>query len=58
MINNNAAPGTSEEVARTHGAREIHESRQGYGFAIRRGLREARSDYIIVCEPDCDLPAQ
>ena len=32
--------------------REIHEPRQGYGFAIRRGLREADGDYIVVSEPD------
>lgn len=51
VVNNNAAPGTSEEVAGT-GAREIHEPRQGYGFAIRRGLAEATGDYLIVCEPD------
>jgi glycosyltransferase involved in cell wall biosynthesis len=51
VVNNNAAPGTSEEIAGT-GAREVHESRQGYGFAIRRGLAEATGDYLIVCEPD------
>ena len=46
VINNNAATGTSEEVARaaedlahddhTH-IREIIETQQGYGFAIQRG---------------------
>jgi glycosyltransferase involved in cell wall biosynthesis len=51
VVNNNAASGTSEEIAGT-GAREIHESRQGYGFAIRRGLAEATGEYLIVCEPD------
>jgi glycosyltransferase involved in cell wall biosynthesis len=51
VINNNAALGTSDEVAGT-GAVEIHESRQGYGNAIRRGLAEANGDYLIVCEPD------
>ena len=51
VVNNNATHGTSEEVARTS-AREVHEPRQGYGNAIRRGLREARGDYIVVCEPD------
>jgi glycosyltransferase involved in cell wall biosynthesis len=50
-INNNAAPGTSEEVAQTS-AREILETRQGYGWAIRRGLQEATGDYLIVAEPD------
>jgi glycosyltransferase involved in cell wall biosynthesis len=51
VINNNAAQGTSGEVAKTP-AREIHEPLQGYGNAIRRGFREARGDLIIVCEPD------
>ena len=51
VVNNNAAPGTSEEVARTR-AREVHEPRQGYGFAIRRGLKEAAGEYLIVSEPD------
>jgi hypothetical protein len=51
VVNNNAAPGTSEEVAGT-GAREVHERRQGYGSAIRRGLQEAACEYIVICEPD------
>lgn len=51
VINNNAAPGTSEEVAKT-GAVEIVEITQGYGAAIKRGLREAGTDLIAVCEPD------
>ncbi|MDR7420168.1 MAG: glycosyltransferase family 2 protein [Armatimonadota bacterium] len=51
VVNNNAVPGTSAEVAGT-GAIEIHEPRQGYGFAIRRGLAEASGDYLVVCEPD------
>jgi glycosyltransferase involved in cell wall biosynthesis len=51
VINNNAAAGTSEEVAATN-AREIIESRQGYGAAIQRGLREVDTDLVCVCEPD------
>jgi glycosyltransferase involved in cell wall biosynthesis len=51
VVNNNAAPGTAEEVERT-AARQVFESRQGYGFAIQRGLREATGDYLVVCEPD------
>lgn len=51
VVNNNAAAGTSEEVAKTS-AREVIETRQGYGAAIRRGLAEAEGDYIIVSEPD------
>jgi glycosyltransferase involved in cell wall biosynthesis len=51
VVNNNAAEGTSEEVAKTK-AREVHEATQGYGAAIRRGFKEARGDYLIVSEPD------
>ena len=51
VVNNNAVQGTSDEVART-AAREILEPSQGYGSAIRRGLREADGDLLVVCEPD------
>lgn len=51
VVNNNAAPGTSEEVRGTS-AREVHESVQGYGSAIQRGFRETQCDLVVVCEPD------
>ena len=51
VVNNNAEPGTSDEVART-GAREVLEPRQGYGAAIRRGIAECPTDLVCVCEPD------
>jgi glycosyltransferase involved in cell wall biosynthesis len=51
VVNNNAAAGTSEEVAGT-GAREVVETTQGYGAAIKRGMREANSDLVVICEPD------
>lgn len=51
VVNNNAVPGTSEAVAAT-AAREVHEPRQGYGYAIQRGLREATGDYLVISEPD------
>lgn len=51
VVNNNAQEGTSEEVAKT-GARQVFESRQGYGHAIRRGLAEATGDLVALVEPD------
>lgn len=51
VVNNNAAEGTDDEVRPT-AARLVHEERQGYGYAIRRGLREARGDLLILSEPD------
>ncbi|HNR33782.1 MAG TPA: glycosyltransferase family 2 protein [Candidatus Hydrogenedentes bacterium] len=51
VVNNNAAPGTDEEVRQTR-ARLVHEPRQGYGHAIWRGLAEATGDLLIISEPD------
>ena len=52
VVNNNAHPDTSPAVAPTV-AREVFETTQGYGAAIRRGLRETTdADLVCVCEPD------
>jgi len=51
VVNNNAAPGTKEEVEKTE-AVQVFEKEQGYGYAIRRGLKESKGDIIIVSEPD------
>jgi glycosyltransferase involved in cell wall biosynthesis len=51
VVNNNAQEGTKEEVERTN-ARQVFETRQGYGFSYRRGLREATGDIIVLSEPD------
>lgn len=51
VVNNNATPGTSGEVSGT-GAREIFESKQGYGHALLCGLDNTQADLIILSEPD------
>lgn len=51
VVNNNAAPGTDDEVKKTN-ARLVHEKEQGFGAAIQRGLKEAIGDILIVAEPD------
>jgi len=51
VVNNNAEPGTAEEVEQTE-ARQVFEARQGYGHAIRRGLAEAEGDLVVLAEPD------
>jgi len=51
VVDNNAEHGTAEEVAKTR-ARLVHEPRQGYGNATRRGLIEARGELIVIAEPD------
>lgn len=56
VVNNNAEAGTAEEVAAT-AARQVFEPNQGYGYAFRRGMREATGDYVITCEPDYSYTA-
>ncbi len=51
VINNNSQDRTAV-LAREAGAIVIDELQQGYGHALRRGLREADTDYIVLCEPD------
>jgi glycosyltransferase involved in cell wall biosynthesis len=51
VVDNNAEPGTREEVDRTP-ARLVHEPEQGYGHATRRGLLEASGDLVVLAEPD------
>jgi glycosyltransferase involved in cell wall biosynthesis len=51
VVNNNSRDGTVREAALTR-ARIVSEPAQGYGHALRRGLREATGDLIIMAEPD------
>lgn len=51
VIDNNSRDQTAAE-AELAGARVIRETRQGYGFALRRGLLEASGDYVVLAEPD------
>lgn len=51
VVNNNAEPGTDEEVRMTR-AKLIHEPRQGYGHGYQAGIRAASGDYVVLCEPD------
>jgi glycosyltransferase involved in cell wall biosynthesis len=44
VIDNNSRDGTAERALRA-GARVVHESHQGYGNALRRGLAEAQGEY-------------
>jgi glycosyltransferase involved in cell wall biosynthesis len=51
VVDNNSTDATAAE-ARAAGARVVAEARQGYGWALRRGLAEARGDWLILAEPD------
>ena len=51
VIDNNSRDATATEAA-AGGARVVRETRQGYGYALQRGLREATGDLVILAEPD------
>ncbi len=51
VIDNNSQDKTYQ-IAHSKKAKVIKEQKQGYGFAIRRGLKEARGEYVVLCEPD------
>ena len=51
VVDNNALGNTREEIEKTQ-ARRVVETKQGYGHALMRGLREATGDVIVMCEGD------
>lgn len=51
VVDNNAEPGSAEEVQKTK-AKLVFEKKQGQGFALQRGMREAQGDYVVLCEGD------
>ncbi len=51
VIDNNSKDKTNK-IAKTKKAKVIKETKQGYGYALRRGLKEAKGDLIFLCEPD------
>tara|TARA_B110000037_G_C17076620_1_gene488131 strand:- start:791 stop:1507 length:717 start_codon:yes stop_codon:yes gene_type:complete len=51
VIDNNSTDNTCQEIKKTN-AKYFFENKQGYGYALKRGLSEAKGDYLITCEPD------
>ena len=51
VVDNNAETGTSEEVKKTR-ARTIKEPIQGYGAAIKTGIKSTNADILLIAEPD------
>jgi glycosyltransferase involved in cell wall biosynthesis len=51
VVDNNAEIGTIEQVADL-GVLLINEPTQGYGSAIKTGIRSSKYEYVCICEPD------
>jgi glycosyltransferase involved in cell wall biosynthesis len=52
LVVDNGSTDRSVELATAAGARVVHETRRGYGAALRRGFAEARGEWLIM--GDCD----
>ena len=50
-VDNNSKDGSDREIQLTS-AKYVKEMTQGYGAAMRRGMREATGDLIVTVEPD------
>jgi glycosyltransferase involved in cell wall biosynthesis len=50
-VDNNSKDGSDKEIQLTS-AKYVKETAQGYGAAMRRGMREASGDLIVTVEPD------
>lgn len=57
VVDNNSTDGTFEQALQA-GARVVLEKRQGYGWALQRGMSETRGELIVLCEPDGTFEAR
>jgi glycosyltransferase involved in cell wall biosynthesis len=52
LVVDNGSTDNSADLAERAGARVVHESRRGYGSALRRGAEEARGEYVVMADAD------
>ncbi len=50
-VDNNSSDRSGQEIKSTR-AMYVHETSQGYGAALQRGMREATCEIIVTVEPD------
>jgi len=56
VIDNNSTDLTSK-ISKDLGAKAIKEKRQGYGYACIRGLKEAKTELVVIVEGDSTFDA-
>src|SRR5579864_3042114 len=52
VVADNGSTDGSIEIAQEHGARVVHASIKGYGNALRKGIEEAKGEFIIMGDAD------
>ena len=52
VVADNGSADGSIEIAKQHGARVVHATSRGYGNAPRKGIQEARGDFVIMGDAD------
>ncbi len=52
LVVDNGSNDESVHIAKKAGARVVMEQRRGYGLALRRGIRSARGDVMILIDAD------
>ena len=52
VVADNGSSDSSVDVAERHGARVVHASVKGYGSALRKGIEEARGEFIVLGDAD------
>lgn len=56
LVVDNASGDASASVARAHGARVVSmRANEGYGRANNAGVREAATEFVLICNPDVVL---
>lgn len=51
VVDNNSTD-NSADIARSHGARVIHETNPGYGSALRAGIQAAHGQIVVMADAD------
>ncbi|MCS7200790.1 MAG: glycosyltransferase [Patescibacteria group bacterium] len=57
IVDNNSTDKTAE-IAKNLGARVVKEHKQGYGYALQRGFKEAKGDIIVTLDADGQYPGE
>jgi glycosyltransferase involved in cell wall biosynthesis len=52
VVADNGSTDGSVAIAEAHGARVVHATVRGYGSALRKGIREARGEFIVLGDAD------